>query len=55
MSDGAAYLGSRLGRVPDPGFPFAVGVLSLLCLVAASVAPAIATATRDPVRVLRIP
>lgn len=52
---GAAYLGSRLGRLPDPGFPIAVSVLSLLCLVAASVGPAVAAATRDPVRVLRIP
>jgi len=52
---GAVYLGSRLGRVPDPAFPLAVAILTGLCLVAGSVGPAIAAATRDPVRVLRIP
>ncbi len=52
---GAIYLGSRLGRLPDPAFPIAVGILAGLCLTAASIGPAVAAATRDPVRVLRIP
>lgn len=52
---GSIYLGSRLGRVPDAAFPVAVAILAGLCLVAGSVGPAVAAATRDPVRVLRIP
>jgi putative ABC transport system permease protein len=54
-SFGTIYLGSRLGRLPDPAFPIAVAILATLCLAGSSMGPAVAAATRDPVRVLRIP
>jgi putative ABC transport system permease protein len=52
---GVLYLGSRIGAVPDWRFPAAVGIMSVLALVAASALPAAAAATRDPLRVLRVP
>lgn len=52
---GWAYLGSQLGRVADPRFPVAVGVLVVLALTLASALPAAYAATRDPLRVLRVP
>jgi putative ABC transport system permease protein len=50
-----AYLGSQLGHVADPRIPTAVGVLVVLGLTAISALPAIHAATRDPLRVLRVP
>lgn len=52
---GWAYLGSQLGRAPDPSFPLSVGILAILAVVAASALPAVFAASRDPLRVLRVP
>jgi putative ABC transport system permease protein len=52
---GWAYLGSRLGYLPDWRFPLAVGILTVLMLVLASALPAAVAGTRDPLRVLRVP
>lgn len=52
---GSVYLASAIGRSPDPDFPVAVGVLTVLSLVVASAIPAAVAATRDPLRVLRVP
>ncbi len=52
---GWGYLGSRLGHIPDWRFPVAVWILVTLALVAASAVPAAVAATRDPLRVLRVP
>lgn len=52
---GWAYLGSRLGRIPDWRFPVAIWILVSLAFVAASALPAAVAATRDPLRVLRVP
>lgn len=52
---GWLYLSSRLGYTADWRFPAAVGVLATLAPVAASVLPAVIAATRDPLRVLRVP
>jgi len=52
---GWAYLGSRLEYLPDWRFPLAVGILTVLVLMAASAVPAAVAATRDPLRVLRVP
>jgi ABC-type lipoprotein release transport system permease subunit len=45
----------QLGHFPDPQFPAAVGVLTVAALVVASALPAVIAATRDPLRVLRVP
>ena len=52
---GWAYLGSQLGRLADPRFPVAVGILIILALTLVSALPAAWAATRDPLRVLRVP
>ena len=52
---GSAYLGSMLGHVPDWRFPVSVGVLTVIALVCSSALPAAVAATRDPLRVLRVP
>lgn len=52
---GWAYLGSQLGHAADPRFPVAVGVLVVLALTVVSALPAAYAATRDPLRVLRVP
>ncbi len=52
---GWAYLGSRLGYLADWRFPLAVGILTVLVFMAASAPPAAVVATRDPLRVLRVP
>jgi putative ABC transport system permease protein len=52
---GGAYLGSMVGRVPDLRFPVSVGVLTVIALVVSSALPAAIAATRDPLRVLRVP
>lgn len=52
---GWLYLGSRLGHLPDWRFPLSIGILAVLSLVAASALPAAVAATRDPLRVLRVP
>lgn len=52
---GWLYLGSRLGYLPDWQFPLAVGTLAVLTIVIASALPAAVAATRDPLRVLRVP
>jgi len=52
---GWAYLTSQLGHAADPEFPAAIGVLVVLALVVASIVPAAHAATRDPLRVLRMP
>jgi len=52
---GWLYLGSRLGYLPDWQFPLAVGILAVFALVIASALPAAVAATRDPLRVLRVP
>jgi putative ABC transport system permease protein len=52
---GWVYLGAQLGRPADPQFPLAVGVLVALALTLASALPAAHAATRDPLRVLRVP
>jgi putative ABC transport system permease protein len=51
---GSAYLGSRLGHLPDWRFPVSLAILTVLGLVAASALPAAVAATRDPLRVLRL-
>lgn len=52
---GWAYIGSQLGHLADPQFPVAVGVLAVLGVTAISGLPAVHAATRDPLRVLRVP
>jgi putative ABC transport system permease protein len=52
---GWLYLGSRLGYLPDWQFPLAVGILAMFAVVIASALPAAVAATRDPLRVLRVP
>jgi putative ABC transport system permease protein len=52
---GSAYLGSLLGHTPDWRFPVSVGVLTVIALVCSSAPPAAVAATRDPLRVLRVP
>lgn len=52
---GWAYVGLQLSRPADPRFPVAVGVLTVIGLTAASALPALHAATRDPLRVLRVP
>lgn len=52
---GWLYLGSRLGHLPDWQFPLAVGILAVFAVVIASALPAAVAATRDPLRVLRVP
>jgi putative ABC transport system permease protein len=52
---GSVYLGSLLGHPPDWRFPVSVGVLTVIALVCSSAPPAAVAATRDPLRVLRVP
>lgn len=52
---GSAYLGSMLGHPPDLRFPVSVGILTVIALVCSSALPAAVAATRDPLRVLRVP
>lgn len=52
---GWGYLGSRLGVLPDWRYPVAIGTVTIMGLVAASIFPAAVAATRDPLRVLRVP
>ena len=52
---GSVYLGSLLGHSPDWRFPVSVGVLTVIALVLSSAPPAAVAATRDPLRVLRVP
>ncbi len=52
---GSAFLSSTLGYLPDPRFPVSVGVLTVIALVCSSALPAAFAATRDPLRVLRVP
>ncbi|MBI2762431.1 MAG: hypothetical protein HYX54_01555 [Chloroflexi bacterium] len=52
---GWGYVGTRVGYLPDWRFPLAVGILTVLVLVAASALPAAVAATRDPLRVIRVP
>lgn len=52
---GTAYLGSLLGHFSDWRFPVSVGVLTVIALVLSSAPPAAVAATRDPLRVLRVP
>lgn len=52
---GWVYLTFQLGRAADPEFPTAIGVLVVLAAVVASTLPAVHAATRDPLRVLRMP
>jgi putative ABC transport system permease protein len=52
---GTAYLASTLGYWPGPAFPLSVGVLMVIALVGSSAPPAAIAATRDPLRVLRVP
>jgi MFS family permease len=52
---GSVYLGSLLGHAPDWRFPVSVGVLTVIALVCSSAPPAAVAATRDPLRVLRVP
>ena len=52
---GSVYLASRLGHLPDWQFPVSVAVLAVLALIAASPLPAAIAATRDPLRVVRVP
>jgi putative ABC transport system permease protein len=52
---GSVYLGSMLGHMPDLRFPVSVGVLTVIALVCSSALPAAVAATRDPLRVLRVP
>ncbi len=52
---GTAYLASTLGYWPDMRFPVSVGVLTVIALVCSSALPAAVAATRDPLRVLRVP
>jgi putative ABC transport system permease protein len=49
------YLASRSSQPVDGQFPLSVGVLTVLLLVTASAIPAAIAATRDPLRVLRVP
>lgn len=52
---GWVYLGSEFGHVADLRFPVSVGILTALALAVASALPAAHAATRDPLRVLRMP
>ncbi len=52
---GWLFLGSRLGHPPDWRFPLSVGILTVISLVLASALPAAVAATRDPLRILRVP
>jgi putative ABC transport system permease protein len=52
---GALYLASRLGQAPAWQFPLSIAALTVLGLVAASATPAVVAASRDPLRVLRVP
>jgi putative ABC transport system permease protein len=52
---GVLYLGSRLDQLPEWRFPVAVGILTVLVFATASAVPAAVAATRDPLRVLRVP
>ena len=52
---GFVYLGSRLGHPPDWQYPVAIAILTTLALLVASALPAAMAATRDPLRVLRVP
>lgn len=52
---GWLYLSSRLGHLADPQFSLSVAVLTVLSLAASSAAPAAVAATRDPLKVLRVP
>ncbi len=52
---GWAYIGSSLGHLADWRFPLSIGILSVITLVVASALPASFAATRDPLRVLRVP
>ncbi|MGA7271006.1 MAG: FtsX-like permease family protein [Acidimicrobiia bacterium] len=44
-----------LGTTPDITFTIAVAVLAILTAVGAALTPAVIAATRDPVRILRVP
>lgn len=52
---GWAYLSAQAGAVSDPRFVLAVGLMSVLVCSGAAVAPAVVSACRDPLRVLRLP
>lgn len=52
---GAFCLGSQFGHVPAWRSPLAVGVLAAVAVVGASALPSAAAATRDPLKVLRVP
>lgn len=52
---GWLYLSSRIGHLADPQFSLSVAILTVLALGAASAGPAAVAATRDPLRVLRVP
>jgi putative ABC transport system permease protein len=52
---GTAAVWFALDRTIDPGFALAVAYLTTFALVAASVIPAAIAASRDPLRVLRVP
>jgi len=52
---GWVYLSTRLGHLGDPRFSISVAILTVLALGAASAAPAAVAATRDPLKVLRVP
>jgi putative ABC transport system permease protein len=52
---GWAYLASRVGYAPAWEFPVALVVLTLLVTGLAAALPAAIAATRDPLRVLRVP
>ena len=52
---GSAYLAVALGSVPAWRFPCSLAVLTVMCMTASAVPPAAFAATRDPLRVLRVP
>lgn len=52
---GWVYLSAQVGGASNPTFALAVGVLSVLACCGAAVPPAVLSATRDPLRVLRVP
>jgi putative ABC transport system permease protein len=52
---GYSYVDSELGYLADWPFPLSVGVLTVAGLALATTIPAVIAATRDPLRVLRVP
>ncbi|MEO6628891.1 MAG: FtsX-like permease family protein [Aquihabitans sp.] len=52
---GWAYLATQLGHLPDPRFAIAIAWLTAVITIGAAALPALIAASRDPLRVLRVP